>query len=95
MSRRGKRRREGGAAESGAGAGRSGADAAGRGPDDPSGRRPAASGRGLGVQIGFLVAVFAVVTLVAELAGAANLGVALGIGQIAFAIAVVYLLLRR
>jgi uncharacterized membrane protein HdeD (DUF308 family) len=50
---------------------------------------------GLGVQIIFLVAVFGVVVLVAELAGAANLGVALGIGQIAFAIAVVYLLVRR
>jgi hypothetical protein len=49
----------------------------------------------LGVQIAFLVVFFAVVVLVAELAGAANLGVALGIGQIAFAIAVVYLLVRR
>jgi hypothetical protein len=54
-----------------------------------------ASGWGLGVQLAFLVAVFAVVVLVAELAGAANLGVALGVGQIAFAIAVIYLLLRR
>jgi hypothetical protein len=55
----------------------------------------APSGWGLGVQIVLLVAVFTVVVLVAELAGAANLGVALGIGQIAFAIAVVYLLLKR
>jgi hypothetical protein len=38
--------------------------------------------------------VLALVTLVALLAGAANLGVALGIGQIAFVIAVVALLLR-
>jgi hypothetical protein len=53
------------------------------------------SGWNLGVQLAFLVAVFAVVVLVAELAGAANLGVALGVGQIAFAIAVIYLLLRR
>jgi hypothetical protein len=58
-------------------------------------RRVSASGWGLGVQIAFLVAVFAVVTLIAELAGAANLGVALGVGQIAFAIGVVYLLLTR
>jgi hypothetical protein len=58
--------------------------------------RPASASRwGLRVQIAFLVAVFAVVVLVAELAGAANLGVALGIGQIAFAIGVVYLLLTR
>jgi hypothetical protein len=57
--------------------------------------RRAASGWSLGVQLAFLVAVFAVVVLVAELAGAANLGVALGVGQIAFAIAVTYLLVRR
>jgi hypothetical protein len=31
---------------------------------------------------------------IAELAGAANLGVALGVGQVAFAIALVVLLLR-
>jgi hypothetical protein len=55
----------------------------------------AASDWGLGVQLALLVAVFAVVVLVAELAGAANLGVALGVGQIAFAIAVIYLLVRR
>jgi hypothetical protein len=46
-------------------------------------------------QTAFLAAVFAVTTLVAELAGAANLGVALGIGQIAFAIALVGLMLTR
>jgi hypothetical protein len=57
--------------------------------------RRAASDWGLGVQLAFLAAVFAVVVLVAELAGAANLGVALGVGQIAFAIAVIYLLVRR
>jgi uncharacterized membrane protein HdeD (DUF308 family) len=60
-----------------------------------AGERRSASGWSLPVQIGFLVAVFAVATLVAELAGAANLGVALGVGQVVFAIAVVYLLLRR
>jgi hypothetical protein len=57
--------------------------------------RRAASDWSLGVQLALVVAVFAVVVLVAELAGAANLGVALGVGQIAFAIAVVYLLVRR
>ena len=65
----------------------------GRAPGAPA--RQAASDWGLGVQLAFLVAVFAVVVLVAELAGAANLGVALGVGQIAFAIAVIYLLIRR
>ena len=40
-------------------------------------------------------ATFAVVAAIAELAGAANLGVALGIGQIAFAAAAVYVLMRR
>lgn len=49
----------------------------------------------LGLQLLFLAAVFAVVVLIAELAGAANLGVAFGVGQIAFAIAVIYLLVRR
>ena len=46
-------------------------------------------------QIGLLVAVVAIVTLIAELAGAANLGVSLGIAQIAFAITLVWLLVRR
>jgi hypothetical protein len=41
-----------------------------------------------------LAAVFAVTATVAKLAGAANLGVAFGIGQIAFAIALVLILLR-
>jgi hypothetical protein len=50
--------------------------------------------RGLGPQLALLVGVFALVTLVAELAGAANLGVALGIGQVAFAIVLLWLLVR-
>jgi hypothetical protein len=49
----------------------------------------------LPVQVALLAGVFAAVTVVAELAGAANLGTALGIGQIAFAAALVWLLLRR
>ena len=49
----------------------------------------------LAIQIALVVGVFAVTTAVAKLAGAANLGVALGIGQIAFAIAVCVLLLKR
>lgn len=40
-------------------------------------------------------AAFAVTALFAELAGAANLGVAFGIGQIAFAGAAVFVLLKR
>jgi hypothetical protein len=47
------------------------------------------------VQIAALAAVFAVTTAIAELAGAVNLGTALGVGQIAFAIALVLLLLKR
>ena len=90
-------RQGGAAAGQGRAAGGGGAAAAGGGPagGGAASRRGSAPGWGLGVQIGFLVVVFGVVVLVAELAGAANLGVALGIGQIAFAIAVVYLLLRR
>ena len=49
----------------------------------------------LSAQIAALVAVLAAVTGLALAAGAANLGTALGIGQIAFAIALVALLLRR
>jgi hypothetical protein len=59
------------------------------GPD--AGRRP---WRGIAVDVAVLIAVFAVTAAVAELAGAANLGVALGIGQVAFAIALVVVLLR-
>ena len=95
MSRRSKRRRE--AAGEGSAAGEGRAAGAGRMPraDGRSAPRPAAPAWGLGLQLALLAAVFAVVVLVAELAGAANLGVALGVGQIAFAIAVVYLLVRR
>jgi hypothetical protein len=73
------------------------------GGDQPSARGGAASGgpdtgrrtwRGIAVDVGVLIAVFAITAAVAELAGAANLGVALGIGQVAFAIALVVVLLR-
>jgi hypothetical protein len=91
VSRRSKRRRDLQAAGQGtaaeAGPGRSDGDRSARGSATPT--------WSLGLQLAFLAAVFAVVVLVAELAGAANLGVALGIGQIAFAIAVMYLLVRR
>jgi hypothetical protein len=78
--------------------------AAGRSPRRPAEARQAgrvgaparhATDWSLAVQLAFVVAVFAVGVLIAELAGAANLGVALGVGQIAFAIAVIYLLVRR
>ena len=46
-------------------------------------------------QVGVLVAVFAVVSLIADLVGAANLGVALGIGVIAFAIALVAMIVKN
>jgi hypothetical protein len=45
-------------------------------------------------QVGILVAVFAIVSLIADLAGAANLGVALGIGSIAFSIALVAVIVK-
>lgn len=46
------------------------------------------------VQVGLLLAVMAVVTLIALGLGAPNLGWALGFGQIAFAVALVGLILR-
>jgi hypothetical protein len=45
-------------------------------------------------QAAALVALFAATTGLAELLGAANLGTALGIGQVVFAIALVALLVR-
>ena len=48
----------------------------------------------LPAQIAILVAVLAAATGIAELAGAANLGTALGIGQIAFVLALLVLVLR-
>ncbi len=49
----------------------------------------------LQVQIAVLVGVLAAVTALALAAGAANLGTALGIGQIAFTLGLVALLLKR
>ena len=46
-------------------------------------------------QVALLAAVFGGVTLAAELLGAANLGTAMGFGQIAFALALLWLLVRR
>ncbi len=45
-------------------------------------------------QGGLLLAVFVVATAIALLAGAANLGTAAGIGELAFVAALVWLLLR-
>jgi uncharacterized membrane protein (DUF485 family) len=45
-------------------------------------------------QIGVVLGAFAAGTLVAELAGAENLGTAMAFGQIAFALALVAVLLR-
>jgi hypothetical protein len=56
---------------------------------------PAAPSSRLAPQLAILTAVFAITVLIAELAGAANLGVSLGIGQVAFAIVLVVLFSRR
>jgi hypothetical protein len=68
-------------------------------PPRPAGERPAsprpAAKPSLAVTLGIAAGVFVLVTLIAELAGAANLGVALGVGQVAFGIAMVALLLTR
>jgi hypothetical protein len=57
--------------------------------------RPRSSSRRLAHDLGILTAVFGATVAIAELAGAANLGVAIGVGQVAFAIALVGLLLRE
>ena len=50
---------------------------------------------GLGTSMAVVLGVFVVVSLIAWAAGAANLGVALGIGQIAFGLALVALMVWR
>ncbi|MBJ7330489.1 MAG: hypothetical protein JHC95_11375 [Solirubrobacteraceae bacterium] len=49
---------------------------------------------GLVAQLAIALGAFAAGTLVALLFGAVNLGVAMGVGQIVFAIAAVWILLR-
>ena len=51
--------------------------------------------RTFAIQAAALLALFLAVTGLAELLGAANLGTAAAFGQIAFAIGLVYVLLRR
>ena len=63
-------------------------------PDAPDAGRSTSTARRMAVDAAVLIAVFAVTVAIAELAGAANLGVALGVGQVAFAVALVVLLLR-
>lgn len=47
------------------------------------------------LDLALMVGAFVVATVVAELAGAPNLGTAMSFGQIAFALAAVYVVLRR
>jgi hypothetical protein len=49
---------------------------------------------GLGGQLAILAAAFAAGAAIAAVFGAANFGVALGVGQLSFAAALVWLLLR-
>jgi hypothetical protein len=65
-------------------------------PERPTGSRPPEQPRwGLGLSLGVALGVFVVVTLISWAVGAANLGVALGIGQVAFALAVVAMMVWR
>ncbi len=47
------------------------------------------------LDLALMVGAFVVVTVVAELTGAPNLGTAMSFGQIAFALAAVFVFLRR
>jgi hypothetical protein len=60
-------------------------------------RRPpyAAAVRSAAVSLALVLGTFAGATLIALAAGAADLGTALGVGQIAFAVAVVVVIVRR
>jgi len=75
-----------------------GAEAGTSGPSEPRSARPHSSepraSRRLLIEIGILAAVFAATVAIAELAGAANLGVAIGVGQVTFGVVLVALLLR-
>ena len=51
--------------------------------------------RAFAVDLATLTVVVTVTVAIAELAGAANLGVALGVGQVAFTAVLAVLLLRR
>jgi uncharacterized membrane protein (DUF485 family) len=51
--------------------------------------------RRLLIDLGLMIAAFAAATLIAELAGAASLGIAMSFGQIAFALAAVYVVVKR
>jgi hypothetical protein len=92
MSRRRASGRESGPAggSEGGPAGKSESERAGR-SDSERGRRVPL---GFPAQVVVLAAAFGVGVGVAEAAGAANLGTAFGIGQIVFAITLVFLLLR-
>jgi hypothetical protein len=48
----------------------------------------------LATQLAIALGVFALVSALAELFGAANLGTAFGIGQLAFALTVAFLIIR-
>ena len=50
---------------------------------------------GLGISAAIAIGVFVVVSLISWAAGAANLGVALGIGQVAFGLVLVALIVWR
>lgn len=47
------------------------------------------------VDLALMAGAFVAATILAELAGAANLGTAMSFGQIAFALAAVFVMLRR
>jgi hypothetical protein len=69
-------------------------------PAGRSGTRPPRSpatplGPRLLADVAILAGVVAAVTVIAELAGAANLGVSLGIATIAFTLVLMYLMLER
>ena len=68
--------------------------AAGRAAASASGPPRPGVARRLAIDLGILAAVFGATVGIAELAGAANLGVAIGVGQVAFAIVLVALMLR-
>lgn len=80
------------AAESGAATPKTGAGGVQRLTDADANVRPS---RPFVQNLGIVVGAFAGSTVIAEIAGAANLGTAMSFGQIGFALALVYVLIRR
>ncbi|MDQ3677395.1 MAG: hypothetical protein M3401_11435, partial [Actinomycetota bacterium] len=61
----------------------------------PEDERPLPGGSTVLTDVAIMLGALVIATVVAELAGAANLGTSLSFGQIAFTLAAIFVLVRR